>query len=526
MPVAPSASQAPRVGPPDFGSTMSANPEAVAAYRAGMQAFRDGAGDAARKHFEKAAELDPAFAAAHLRRMVLSDKADGTAREYATKASQARSSLSDHDRALLDAYLPWTGVPQESAESERKLAALFTANPEDADYAYHLCRMRVFMGNPKGDRACAEAYRLDSGLVDALHLKALTLSYLNDVDGSIKAFDQCFKASRLATSCLRELTMLLSSEGRCDEAVQTARRWVAIDPTEPTPYRALGYALYGAGQPIESAREAFEQAWTRMSAENRAIDQGQVLSAMDELTGDFASADRRLRDWDSTLSKSTEEWDHAGVTLWRLGLLAELGRKAEAATLAASYMKRRSAWAPPPDQEMSIFIRSIQYRIGAISRAEFRRARDEWLAREAVRENTAGRTPGANWLIAYALPAMDEEDAREALDVFPRFAPLPEPVRRLPDFDEAAANVYLLMNRNEEALQFAQRAARSCFAFDSAIESTRAHYVAGQALERLGRKSQACDEYGVILRRWGGSAEGGTTAARTKQAFAQLRCRR
>jgi serine/threonine-protein kinase len=51
----------------DVPSQMSSNPDATAAYRAGMQALRDCSMSAAMKQLGRAIELDPLFAAAHLR---------------------------------------------------------------------------------------------------------------------------------------------------------------------------------------------------------------------------------------------------------------------------------------------------------------------------------------------------------------------------------------------------------------------------------------------------------------------------
>ncbi len=52
---------------PDVPSQMSSNPDANAAYRAGLQALRDGTMAGALKHLGRAVELDPLFGAAQLR---------------------------------------------------------------------------------------------------------------------------------------------------------------------------------------------------------------------------------------------------------------------------------------------------------------------------------------------------------------------------------------------------------------------------------------------------------------------------
>jgi tetratricopeptide (TPR) repeat protein len=372
--------------------------------------------------------------------------------------------------------------------------------------------------------ACSAAHEIDDGLVDALHLKALTLAYMNDVAGAKRAYEGCFRTSRVATSCLMELTQLLSAEGECQEAVKTSRRWAAIDPTAPAPYRALGYALYGSGEPIESSREALEKAWERLPPQEREVEKRQLLAGIDLLTGDFKTAEKRFLEWQRLVAKSTEEADHVLVTVWQLALLEELGQSEQASKIAREYLNRRSAWTPMVDRDPSILVYALQRRLGAITADEFDRERRIWFSRESHRDTVAGATPGANWLMAYAMPAVDRADAQLAISEFPRFAPLPDPFTRLPDFDEAAANVYILGGNYDQGLALAKRAASSCYAFDSPIENTRAYLQLGLALAALGRTSEACGAYAVVIGRWGGRTTSSRTLARARAAALTAKC--
>src|SRR5207247_1153970 len=101
-------------------------------------------------------------AQAHLRRALLSLAVDARTREHARNAMKLRASLDLHDRALLDAFWPWTDLPQDGVEAERRFARLVLSKPDDADYQYFLCRVRYFIGEyERSNDACAAAIRID-----------------------------------------------------------------------------------------------------------------------------------------------------------------------------------------------------------------------------------------------------------------------------------------------------------------------------------------------------------------------------
>src|SRR5206468_2265726 len=108
-PAASAAAVASSAPQPAEESRLSADPEAVTAYRAGLQAMRDASEHAALDAFERATKRDPAFAAAHLRAAELFE-ADPTgldqAREHWQSAFQLRADLTPVDRALVDLLEP------------------------------------------------------------------------------------------------------------------------------------------------------------------------------------------------------------------------------------------------------------------------------------------------------------------------------------------------------------------------------------------------------------------------------------
>src|SRR6185436_3332638 len=94
----------------------------------------------------RAIELEPTFAAAHLRWMLIYGYVDASAREHFRKTETHRSSLTPHDRALLDALEPRIRAPADFGESERRLAQTLSREPLDVDYTFQLARLK-FYGN-------------------------------------------------------------------------------------------------------------------------------------------------------------------------------------------------------------------------------------------------------------------------------------------------------------------------------------------------------------------------------------------
>jgi serine/threonine-protein kinase len=86
----------------------AASPEALSAFRAGQQAFHDGMYREAVHSLRHAVEVEPSFAAAHLRLALLERWFDSRddARASFQRATLLRTDLSERDRALLDAAEP------------------------------------------------------------------------------------------------------------------------------------------------------------------------------------------------------------------------------------------------------------------------------------------------------------------------------------------------------------------------------------------------------------------------------------
>jgi len=505
----------------------STNPDAVAAFRAGVQAYRDAAQDVARDEFDRAAAADPQFAAALLRRALVSDWGDPASREYYKKASQLRSALHDRDRVLLEAFEPWVHFPPDPKESEQRLAAATLRYPTDPEFGVLLCQTRASLGDAKGaNAACDAALKAEPTMAAAFYLKGAIAGALDDIDATNKAFSECLSLSPTAVSCLRDLIDLDTDEGKCDDAVQLARRLIAADPRAPLGYLRLARAIYGSGMPVDSVRLALGQGLEREPRPDKNKQSLRYNAALDILQGDFRSAADKLKSWDKEVSSSTDEIEHFQVAWERMQLALEMGRNDEATKVADEYLQLRAAWTPALSMDLSIYAHVVKYLAGS-PRADLQVHRVKWLADEHQRplENDLLRTtPGTRWIVGYAFAAVDEKDAKEALEALPQYQPLPGSLRRGVAFDDAIGEVQRLAGNFDAALASLQRASRSCGAVDAPLPTVRSGYHLGLVLEAKEDQKGACIAYRGVVSRWGAARPRSVTAERAKARIKALGC--
>jgi len=493
----------------DVGSTMSANPAAVAAYRAGMDAVHNAAGGTARKSFDQAIKLDPSFAAAHLRKVLATPDVTDAEREDIRKATQLRDTLGDHDRALLQAITPWVGVPRDVLEVERRLAAL-TAAQRDADYLYHLCRFRVFAGNYGGAiESCRAARAIDPKLAGAVWLEAQSWLALDDAPAGTQALDACLRLSPAATSCLNDLLQVEGRDGVCDAAFGYAQRLSVLEPDNSRWLEQLGITSYAVRQPIARAREAYDKACDFAPLQEAPVLRARGRFHIAVLVGDFDEAGRQLDALELATDGNHQETDHSDAFKMRALFQRELGLETATVGRARTFLASRAAWTPDPDVDTSIEALIALYRGGGLSRRAFMTARTEWLNRERATPRLPGRFgdgPGRRWIDAYARSVMTPEDAHDALSVLPDYLPLPPRRLRDTEDDEAIGWTFLLAGQPKDAVPFLRRAAGSCQAAQYPFQHTWANLGLGEALESSDIPG-ACAAYQVVLDRWATAAK-------------------
>ena len=502
----------------------TANAEALGAYRAGMQATRDAAFDAAYRGFARAVELDAEFAAAHLRYAITSSMTNEPIREHFRQATRLRFALSEHDRVVLDAFEPWMRVPRDPLASEKRLAAAATSHSSDADYLHLLCRMRFFLADYPGSiKACEATLAADPEFAGAMWIEGLDQVFMGDEARAMKTLADCIRVSPTATSCLNDRFVLDGGAGRCDDALADSRKLIGIDPENWRHYKYLANALAGTGAARESVVAAMGQWFERRDPKFRAEDQAHAEAALAINEGDFVTARTKVADWEKAIAGVAEEWVHADEMRLQTQLALEMERSSEASAIAAQFIAQRSAWTPTAIfyDDSRIGAWSVQARTGAISPSAFRLLRSTWLETEAVRAEAspfATNSTGVRWTAAYADSTVTVADAREALVALPRFLPLPNPHIRKPFFDEPIGRVFLLAGQIDDALPFLERGAHACFALEYPIDIRWARLELGEALESKGERAEACDAYRPLV------IERGSIVSRSaKRAIARAR---
>jgi serine/threonine-protein kinase len=509
-------------GPPDFGSQMSPNPEAFAAYARAVQAVHDAASaSSVDEGFAKARRLDPDFAAAYLRgALATDDPLDGDWREIFAGAQLRRDRLGAHDRALLEAAEPWFRVPADPAEVRRRFAEL--ARLEDADYDLQRCVFLRRLGDGAGAReACRDAERLDPTLAAAYYGEGDALGMLGSREAEEKAYRACLERSPEGAKCLLALALLFAAEGHCREYAETARRLFVITPNDTNAMVIRARAIYAEASREGASMEAFAEA-DRFHTER----DDPKFRDENRLQGEaaIAVAEGRLADaaalWDR-YSKLFPDEVYAGAGLHaELEILMEIGRDDDAIRLSRRWLAQRAAWVPSVLEDTRIFAFGGLYLEGAMTRPVFLQERRRWLDAEAARHATA--EPWYRWTDAFGNTIRGKEDAEDALAAMSSFAPIPAAGQDV-DVDVAVGVALLRAGHAVDAVPRLRAAAESCPRATHPMPQLLALAWYGDALAATGATSEACAAYEALLRHWG-RAPGSRSAARAREAIERLRC--
>jgi tetratricopeptide (TPR) repeat protein len=497
----------------------STSPDALAAYAAALQAFRDSSWAQAAASLTQAVNLDPSFPAARLRLALVL----GNAREFAemrahyTKALQGRALLSPRDQDFLHALEPALGRdPIDHALTAERLRAMTKKYPADAEVFYLLAN-HIPDASDEMVEAARRATTLDPKYADAWQAIAHYHRAHGDTDQELEALDHCIDVSSNAADCRVDRAHILGAAGRCAEMAEGLRQALVNDPSV-TYHSHDKYAmgLHAAGRPLEMVREAFRQKWAKLSEAKRRPAELYDEALLDIATGQFARAEERALEGSRLVALDQNAATHRKYVDQLVAIYVETGRGKDAARVADGYLKRKDVWL---GSERSVDLLRVMRQTGALSGAEFE-------ARRASEPEPSARssdeTPFARWWDDYVKGIALPEEATAALDALAKDGSVKLPRVVLPS--SWLGVMYLLAGRPEEAIAPLRGAVGSCTALSHPAENIRAGYHLGQALEKTGAKAGACDAYMTVLERWGTTTPKSITAEKARARVKAMGC--
>jgi len=421
------------------------SPEALGAYREGLQAVRDARWGAAQTAFARAVELDPSSAAAQMRLAITRhDNAVRGAREAMQKAITLRASLGERDLALLEAFEPTIlREPSDIEETKTRLAASSQRYPGDVEFVAFLAILQRRLDPSASIEHANRCLALDPQYADCWQSKAAALARLGRGEEALAALDGCLAVSPAASDCIADMIGVLGRLGQCSRMEEASRRMIAQEPGV-TSYLWLAVSLYARDRPMDAVRAALRQSHASYpEAQSRELADLLFRARSAILMGRFDEAERAARENLRRVEESSSDQQHRQPTLLLVELLEEMGRVEEAGRVATAYLDRQDAWTRVPLTtvlyDRSMELRSVTRRAGTMSARDFSAMREAWL------RGWASRTPHDMrwqlWIQGYAAPASSAEDGREALFVMRDYLP----VRVEPDsesVDAAIGRVY------------------------------------------------------------------------------------
>lgn len=511
---------------------------ALVEYRAGVQELHDATWEAAHARFEKAVQIDPSCAEAHLRLVVtghwfypLSKQ-----REVFQRALQLRAQLAPRDRTLLGTYEPAiVREPPEPAEVGTKLSAAIDSYPADAELRL-LIAMRPDLPAETRLMHGKKGVEIDPTYADALQVVARLQVATGHPDDALASLESCLKVAPSAADCRLDRTLAFRHQGRCADMAAEARRWSASDPGSSLAYELLAGALASQNAPREAIEEALRQRWARLADGVKPVKRKHDEAKLAALHGDFEEALRVSTDLEKTIEQDSNLETHLRPAMTSLEALIESGQRARAAALAATFLRRKDVWiagAPHELRESGAWY--FEPRMLAVLHREGKLSGDD-MARSLV---TAASRPywdrpaddQRRWVLSSTIDLESPDDARAALRSMPGAALSYVPTS---DFDhdrfaiEVAApfvgRALVLAGDLDSAIAILRPATTLCGALDNPFVHTRAFLSLGEALERKGDRFGACAAYKVVLDRWAKAKPRSVSADEARKHSTALSC--
>jgi len=501
------------------------SPEAAAAYASALQDARDGSLAMASDELLRASKLDPTFAAASLRIVLLTRGGDLTeAREAFAAASRSRGSLDERDLLLLHAAEAQTGDPVDWSELAARLEATLDRFPDDAETLWHLGCAQEKVHDIAAARASEDrALMVDPQFAGALWAIGRMYMDVEEYDQGLPVLERCLEVSPSAASCLRVRSVIHRERGQCADFEADARRMTVVEPRGVKAYEYLASAIATRGAPLESVHAALDKAVSlqaEIDSAQAAVDRKTNELLLGALTGDIPSAASAARELDRLATDRTTESEHASSALALIDIFEEQGQPAKALAVAEDFERKLPAWTADAPLVIRSYLLYARHHAG-LADDSFKRMR-EALLRETLRGVAPLDAPTLTFRL-YSLWAKTPDEVADALTFVGALPPgLSEP--------EALASVgkmYFLAGQPDEAIPPLRRAAASCELLSRYVplfHDQRVHVLLGEALEAKGEKEGACEAYRVVLDLWKDAKGRSITLEKAKERSRALRC--
>jgi eukaryotic-like serine/threonine-protein kinase len=490
------------------------SPEAAAEYRRAMTDIRD-AIRPPQTALRRAVQLDPEFAAAHLRLAMWWMLPPTSTREYG-EALRLRDRLDARDNEILYAEEPAAaGVPSNLVEAERRYTALVDKRPKDLEILLRLATLRGRL-----DAASARpTLEIASGLAPSMPGIELAAGDnekdLDSLEMAQRHYERCLALSSGATRCMSRLARLGASSGRCDVYEQEVKRILVLEPASWFFRRdGLGAAL-ATGASEDSVRAAIAGALSADSPALRGVDKellegdaalwrGSMLLARDA----FDRAERVDRDQGESTALT---WTFPQ----RLTIAEELGDADSIRSILRAYVGARSLTTENAYDDTAL--RGLRAH-HVIPDEELLQLRDRW------RRDMTNVSAPLLWLRYEASIAATEQEAVQVL----ASGLAPKISHDELDVNATLGHVLVVAQRYADAASRLEPVARNCAIFRddrSYVTSiVPAAYDLGEAREGLGDFDAACAAYKRVVDLWGRAVPRSRTAEAARARRVALRC--
>ncbi|WP_394841896.1 serine/threonine-protein kinase [Pendulispora brunnea] len=510
--------------------------EAAELYEQGVQEVHDSREGHGRRLFERATELDPSCAPAHLQLVVTGETSASPVhpRERLRRTLALRDRLGERDRLVLDA---WTALVGPSApnheEALRILDDAVRGYPHDAEL---LMRAGLRKSYAATDRAAYEAALelerratfIDPTFAAAWQVQGIILGYMGRTEEKLRALDRCLEASPQSTDCIDGRMLVLKRLGRCEESVAESRRELGLGVQESNLYWHFATNLASVGASRPEIEEALTQRWNRLPAEKR---EWMILSERVRVAawmGEFETALHAV-DQLAHIAATTSDIDaHLRLAVVSSGLLLELGRSTDASLAARRFLQRRNVWVKGLGRVVGTsyydpLLIATQLEDGSLTPSGWHKTMDEWEEANRTRLNDFQR-----WVMRWGTAIGPRIGATEAIAREPHGDPAvrssSEFARLIGVMDGYEGRIRLLAGDARAAAPLLESSARSCNSLDFPFLNVQAHLWLGMAREQLGEISAACEAYRFVIDRWGNGKLRSKSAEEAKQRRHRLGC--